>query len=182
VGESKARGIGPTVSVYAIYSTLTQYHPAIISAHELHRRFRAFLRQTYGGQQSILVVIDGKTLRGTIPKGKTRGLHLIAAYLPAEAIVLAQMPVDKKENEIVVAPKLLEQLDLKRRIVIGDAMFTQRNLSVQVKAQGGETTRFKAAHRDRGCDVHPTQLVGSGQGPRWRLHLVCERESTPLVD
>jgi hypothetical protein len=110
----------------------------IISAHELHRRFRAFLRQTYGGQQSILVVIDGKTLRGTIPKGKTRGLHLIAAYLPAEAIVLAQMPVDKKENEIVVAPKLLEQLDLKRRIVIGDAMFTQRNLSVQVKAQGGD--------------------------------------------
>jgi predicted transposase YbfD/YdcC len=116
----------------------------IILASELHRQFRAFLRQAFGGQQSVLVVIDGKTLtlRGTIPKGKTRGLHLIAAYLPAEEIVLAQMPVDKKENEIVVAPKLLKRLDLKRRIVIGDAMFTQRNLSVQIKAQGGDYIWF----------------------------------------
>ena len=35
-----------------------------------------YLHQTYGGQQSILIVIDGKTLRGTIPKGKTQGVHL----------------------------------------------------------------------------------------------------------
>lgn len=119
-------------------NTIRRTLGGIISATDLHQQFRLFLQQEYGGQQSVLVVIDGKTLRGTIPKGKTQGLHLIAAYLPAEGIVLAQMPVDKKENEIVVAPKLLEKLDLKRRVVIGDAMFTQRNLSVQIKSQGGD--------------------------------------------
>lgn len=119
-------------------NTIRRTLGGIISASDLHQQFRLFLQQEYGGQQSVLVVIDGKTLRGTIPKGKTKGLHLIAAYLPAEGIVLAQMPVDKKENEIVVAPKLLQKLDLKRRIVIGDAMFTQRKLSVQIKSQGGD--------------------------------------------
>lgn len=119
-------------------NTIRRTLGGIISATDLHQQFRLFLQQEYGGQQSVLVVIDGKTLRGTIPKGKTQGLHLIAAYLPSEGIVLAQMPVDKKENEIVVAPKLLEKLDLKQRVVIGDAMFTQRNLSVQIKSQGGD--------------------------------------------
>jgi hypothetical protein len=31
---------------------------------------------------SILLAIDGKTLRGTIPLGETEGVHLLAAYLP----------------------------------------------------------------------------------------------------
>ena len=68
---------------------------------------RRYLHRTYGGQQSILVTIDGKTLRGTIPKGKTRGVHLLAAYLPEEGVVLLQIEVNQKENEIVAAPTLL---------------------------------------------------------------------------
>lgn len=99
---------------------------------------RRFLHQCYGGQQSVLVAIDGKTLRGTIPKGKTEGVHLLAAYLPAEGVVLMQAAVASKENEITVAPGLLSTLDLKGRVVCGDAMFTQRKLSVQILAQGGD--------------------------------------------
>lgn len=105
---------------------------------DLQEHTRQYLYQTYGGQQSILVVIDGKTLRGTIPKGKTQGVHLLAAYLPDEGIVLLQVEVGKKENEIVAAPKLLSQLDLKGRVVSGDAMFAQRDISMQVLAQGGD--------------------------------------------
>ena len=105
---------------------------------DLQQNTNQYLHQTYGGQQSILVVIDGKTLRGTIPKGGTQGVHLLAAYLPEEGIVLLQVEVEKKENEIVAAPKLLSQLDLKGRVVSGDAMFAQRDISVQVLAQGGD--------------------------------------------
>ena len=44
-----------------------------------------------------------------------------------------QMVVEKeKENEIVVAPKLLKCLDLRNKIVVGDAMQTQRQLSTQI--------------------------------------------------
>lgn len=103
---------------------------------------RVYLHQTYGGQQSILITMDGKTLRGTIPKGKTRGVHLLAAYLPGEGVVLLQIEVGDKENEIVAAPKLLRQLDLKGRVVSGDAMFTQRAISVEVLAGGGDYLWF----------------------------------------
>jgi predicted transposase YbfD/YdcC len=83
-------------------------------------------------------VIDGKTVRGTITAGDTFGLHLLAAYLPGEGVVLMQMVVEKdKENEIVVAPKLLQSLDLRNKVVIGDAMHTQRQLSIQIVTAGG---------------------------------------------
>lgn len=109
---------------------------------DLQATIRHYLHQNYGGQQSVLVVIDGKTLRGTIPKGKTRGVHLLAAYLPEEGVVLLQIEVGQKENEIVAAPKLLRQLDLKGRVVSGDAMFAQREISVTVLAQGGDYLWF----------------------------------------
>ncbi len=91
---------------------------------------------------SIVVAIDGKTITGTIPLGKTRGVHLVAAYLPGECVVLAQLAVDCKENEIVVMPTLLACLDLQGRVVVGDAMQTQRALSGQVIAQGGDYLWF----------------------------------------
>jgi predicted transposase YbfD/YdcC len=87
---------------------------------------------------SIQVTMDGKTLRGTIPRGATRGVHLLAAYLPAEGIVLFQVEVEGKHNEIVAAPKLLKRLDLRGSLVSGDAMFTQRQLSIQIVEAGGD--------------------------------------------
>ena len=83
---------------------------------------------------SIVVVVDGKTLRGTIPAGQTRGVHLVAAYLPAQGVVLAHLQVDTKANEIVVVPTRLAQLNLQGTVVVGDALQTQRALSAQVVA------------------------------------------------
>jgi predicted transposase YbfD/YdcC len=109
---------------------------------EMQRVFNRFLHQEYGGQQSILVTIDGKTMRGTIPKGLTQGVHLLAAYLPEEGIVLMQVAVGSKENELSAAPRVLMALDLRGRVVCGDALFTQRELSVQILYQGGDYIWF----------------------------------------
>jgi len=65
-------------------------------------------------------------------------VHLLAVYLPAEGVVLMQMAVETKENELVAVPHLLASLDLRDRVVSGDALFTQRNLSVDILAQGGD--------------------------------------------
>jgi len=46
--------------------------------------------------------------------------------------------VPKKESEIVAAPQLLARLDLRGKILIGDAIHTQRELSVQILAAGGD--------------------------------------------
>jgi predicted transposase YbfD/YdcC len=105
----------------------------------------AALGQFFGGQKrskapkrgSIQVCLDGKTLRGTIPAGHSHGVHLMAAYLPEQGVVLMQMQVGEKTNEITTAPKVVQALDLRGVVVTGDAMQAQRQLSVQiVEAQG----------------------------------------------
>ena len=96
-----------------------------------------FARNRADGQL-VQVTIDGKTLRGSIAAGQTRGTHLLAAYLPGQGVVLAQVEVDGKENEITAAPRLLEAIDLRNKVVSGDAMLTQRDLSAQVVSAGGE--------------------------------------------
>jgi len=114
----------------------------VISIEELEKLLGDYLYEKYGGQQSQLVTMDGKTLRGTIPKGYTQGVHLLAAYLPEEGVVLKQVEVDGHENEISAAPELIEGVDLKHKVVCGDALQTQRQLSVDVLAKGGDYLWF----------------------------------------
>src|SRR5262249_8869841 len=76
------------------------------------------------------------------PAGQTRGVHLVAAYLPASGVVLSQVAVDVKENEIVAVPKLLAQLDVTGMVVVGDAVQAQRALSTQVVEAGGDYLWF----------------------------------------
>lgn len=124
------------------HNTLRRVMAQAVEGSQLAKEIRGYLQERYGGQQSILVVLDGKTLRGTIASGATQGVHLLAAYLPAEGIVLLQVEVENKENEITAAPRLISSLDLRGRIVCGDAMFTQRTLSVEVLRQGGDYIWF----------------------------------------
>jgi predicted transposase YbfD/YdcC len=109
-----------------------------VDAEELQESFTRFLLSTVEGGLSVEMPLDGKTLRGTIPPGKTQGVHLLAAYLPAEGIVLCQVEVGCKENEIVAAPRVLKGVDLQGKIVTGDAMFAQKELSQLVVEGGGE--------------------------------------------
>lgn len=83
--------------------------------------------------------IDGKTLKGTIPLGETQGVHLLAAYLPAEGVVLAQVQVNGVGSEVSAAPQLLATLDLRGTIVSGDAVFASRKLSMKIAATPKET-------------------------------------------
>jgi predicted transposase YbfD/YdcC len=99
---------------------------------------RTFFATLPGAGQTILIALDGKTLRGTIPAGATQGVHLLAAYFPGECLVFAQVEVGQKENEIPAAPRVLGLLDLRGKIVTTDAMLTQRKISIQIVEAGGE--------------------------------------------
>jgi predicted transposase YbfD/YdcC len=96
-----------------------------------------FARQSERGRV-VVVNVDGKTLRGTIPAGQTQGLHLLAAYSPEEGWVLMQVEVEDGENEVTAAPRLLEAFDLRGKVITGDALLAQRGLSVQIVEGGGE--------------------------------------------
>jgi len=112
--------------------TISRILGEAVEVEELEQILAAYFDHQVQGSREVVVAIDGKTLRGTIEPGQCQGEHLLAAYLPGEGLVLMQMAVGEKENEIVVAPNLVEVLDLRGKIVIGDAMHTQRNLSVEV--------------------------------------------------
>jgi predicted transposase YbfD/YdcC len=109
-----------------------------IDVEDLERVVRDFFANQPKAGHSLVIALDGKTLRGTIAAGQTRGQHLLAAYLPAEGWVLFQVEVECKENEISAAPRVLKMLDLRGKIVTGDAMFAQRELSVQIVEAGGD--------------------------------------------
>jgi predicted transposase YbfD/YdcC len=85
---------------------------------------------------SVLISLDGKTVRGSWSKECPAGVHLLAAYFPGEGLVLMQVAVDQKTNEISAAPQVLKCLDLRGKIVMGDAMHTQRAVSVQIVMGG----------------------------------------------
>ena len=120
------------------HNTYRRVLGAAVEVAELQAAFREFLQRWPGAGTSVLVAIDGKTLRGSLAPGQTRGLHLLAAYLPEEGLVLMQVAVGQRENEIPVAPRVLESLDLQGKIVRGDALHTQRQVSVQIVEAGGE--------------------------------------------
>jgi predicted transposase YbfD/YdcC len=121
------------------HSTYRRVLAEEVAGDDLEGLMGEYLAQLPRHGQDTVIAIDGKTVRGTITSEDPFGLHLLAAYLPGEGIVLMQMIVEKeKENEIVVAPKLLECLDLRNKVVIGDAMQTQRKLSIQIVAAEGD--------------------------------------------
>lgn len=110
----------------------------VIAEAELQQAIQEFFAAQRGAGLSVQLCLDGKTMRGTIRTGQTQGVHLLAAYLPAEGWVLLQVEVGRKENEIVAAPKLLKTLDLRGKVVTGDALLAQRELSAQIVEAGGE--------------------------------------------
>jgi predicted transposase YbfD/YdcC len=100
--------------------------------------------QRYTAQQrerqadTHLRVMDGKRLRGTLPPGETQGEATMALYDPERNEVLAQQKIDPDEGEIPTGEKLLKQTDLQGKIVLADAMHTQRKLCQQIEQAQGD--------------------------------------------
>jgi len=109
-----------------------------VSLRQLQKVVRRFLCQRSGCGRSILVAMDGKTLRGSFSAERGRAVQLLAAYVPTEGVVLMQVAIARGENELSAAPRLLRCLDLRGKVLVADALFTQRELSAQVVAGGGD--------------------------------------------
>jgi len=82
------------------------------------------------------VSLDGKTLRGSTDV-QLPGVHLLAAYAHDAEMVLRQLPVDAKTNEHKAALELLDLIPVAGKVIVGDAMFCQRDLSRKIRAKQG---------------------------------------------
>ena len=63
---------------------------------------------------------------------KQSALHLVTAWATKQRLVLAQVKVEDKSNEITAIPALLELLDLSGAIITLDAMGTQTSIARQI--------------------------------------------------
>lgn len=83
------------------------------------------------------VVIDGKKLRGSAPRLKgTKGDYLMNAYVSENHIMIGQLCLKDKENEITAIPQLLDKLDIEGSVVSMDAIGTQVNIAQGILDKG----------------------------------------------
>lgn len=125
----------------------------IVDDAELEKRGCEFLKRLQKDKPGEVIAVDGKAIRGTRAKEEERGEHMLAAYLPEQDLVVAQVAVEDKENEIVGAPKLLEAIDLHGKIITADAMHTQKGLSRQIVE--GEATTYSRSRKTRNISLKP---------------------------
>jgi predicted transposase YbfD/YdcC len=112
-----------------------------------------------------LVAIDGKTLRGSFDTASAQQpLHLVSAWASRARLVLGQVAVNQKSNEITAIPALLELLDLKGCIVTIDAMGCQKEIAAAIRARQAD---YVLAAKDNQPTLHQLiqQTIG-GEGQR----------------
>jgi hypothetical protein len=82
------------------------------------------------------IAIDGKTMRAS-KDGEGRAEHVLSAFCGGLQSVIGHEASRGKGLEIPDALKLLERLDLKDKIVTGDAMFCQKSICEKIEQRGG---------------------------------------------
>jgi predicted transposase YbfD/YdcC len=104
-----------------------------------HACFQRWIDALSAGLGLKRIAIDGKTLRRSFDRaaGKT-ALHLVSAWATEQHLVLGQVAVDSKSNEITAIPKLLEVLDVSGAMVSIDAMGCQKEIAAKIRAGGGD--------------------------------------------
>jgi predicted transposase YbfD/YdcC len=83
-----------------------------------------------------VIAVDGKTLRGSATAGQP-GRHLLAALDHARGVVLGQVDVQAKTNEIPLFTTLLDRIDLAGAVITADALHAQRAHAEYLAGQRG---------------------------------------------
>ncbi len=152
-GENHLRGIAQWVRARAVLladflalakvqaphaTTYSRILGHAVQIDEFERVSREFFARPAQAGTRVHITLDGKTMRGTIAAGQSRGIHLLAAFVPGEGCVLFQVEVGSKENEIPAAHRVVKALDLRGKIITGDALLAQRDLALDIVAAGGD--------------------------------------------
>ena len=108
---------------------------ASLDAEAFQRCFVAWVAALTGAPVEA-VAIDGKTLRRSGGKAVAQTpVHMVSAFAARQRLVLAQVAVDAKSNEIVAIPALLDMLTIEGAIVSIDAMGCQRAIAAKIVAK-----------------------------------------------
>jgi predicted transposase YbfD/YdcC len=103
---------------------------ATLDAEAFERCFVAWVAALIGVPEGV-VAIDGKTVRRSRGAAKD-AIHMVSAFAARQRLVLGQVKVADKANEIVAIPKLLDMLAIEGAVVTIDAMGCQRAIAQKI--------------------------------------------------
>ena len=116
------------------HATLTETL-RILDPHALAEVLGALCLKTNGEARHI--AIDGKTMRAS-KDGDGKAEHVLSAFCGGLQTMLQQEASRGRGLEIPDALRLLERLDLKGKVVTGDAIFCQKSITAKIVERGGD--------------------------------------------
>jgi len=105
---------------------------AMLDAEKFQQCFVAWVSARTGVPADV-IAIDGKTARRSGDKrGAKAAVHMVSAFAARQRLVLGQVKVAEKSNEIIAIPKLLEMMAIEGAILTIDAMGCQRDIARKI--------------------------------------------------
>jgi len=106
---------------------------ARLNPKQLQTCFLSWIKAITKTLEGEVIAIDGKTIRHSFDHADGKGaIHMVSAWATTNRLVLGQVKVDEKSNEITAIPELLRVLDLSGCIVTIDAMGCQKNIAQMI--------------------------------------------------
>ena len=119
-----------------------------LDPHQFQQGFQSWVSSLAKLLGATVVSLDGKTHRGSYDREQQQSaLQMVSAWASTHRLMLGQMKVDSKSNEITAIPALLELLDLSGCIITIDAMGTQKEIAQKIiDAQADYVLTLKGNH------------------------------------
>jgi predicted transposase YbfD/YdcC len=103
-----------------------------IDSNEFESCFVEWVNSISELKKGQVISLDGKTLRGAKSNGKKSPVHMVSAWASDNNLVLGQVRVNEKSNEIIAIPQLIETLVIEGCIITIDAMGTQTEIAKKI--------------------------------------------------
>jgi len=111
---------------------------AALDPGEFERVFTAWVQALVRKYPGDIVSIDGKTMRGSRGKGFHSATHIVSAWSKSNKLILGQVKVNEKSNEITAIPELLNALLLEGSVVRLGAMGCQKGIAKIIRGKKAE--------------------------------------------
>ena len=117
---------------------------------EFPKGFLGWIEALHEATERQVIAIDGKTLRRSFDRAKGQSaLHLVHAWATANHLLLGQVAVDEKSNEITAIPVLLKMLSISGAIVTIDAMGCQKEIARTIRGRKADDILALKANHER---------------------------------
>ena len=117
---------------------------------EFQKGFLGWIEALHEATERQVIAIDGKALRRSLDRANGQSaLHLVHAWATANHLLLGQVAVDEKPNEITAIPVLLKMLSISGAIVTIDAMGCQKEIARTIRGREADYILALKANHER---------------------------------